>query len=358
LIFNYLYFGTLFANSNSKQLKHKIMKRALFVLVIVLMAATTYNQTPRRATSTNATAGRTETRSATSTRSTTVNTQNNPSRPSTGTQGTRSTGTSSSTTHNNNQNPPRSDVSTPSRQDNQPSNNNSNRTYGNQQNNPPRTSENHANNDNRYDNDRGHDRDGNNGHGGHEGQQVEAHHYNNVNANTNVHTEYPSTRVYRGEHHPTYSHHEGYRPEAKSYREVHYIYREPVHYDIIWTREMHRTYCEIYPEVHYWHYDVGYRIASISAYRADFYIGEVMNVYGQVSDIFYAPESDEYFLYIGPYYPYQDFTVVIPGWIARNYSLRPVNYFLNQYICVTGLITAYNGTPEIDVKRNFQVTVY
>jgi hypothetical protein len=107
-----------------------------------------------------------------------------------------------------------------------------------------------------------------------------------------------------------------------------------------------------------WHYSPGYRIPSISAYRADFYIGEVMNVYGQVSDVYYAPESDEYFLYIGPYYPYQDFTVVVPGWVARNYSYRPVTYFLNQNICITGLITAYDGIPEIVVKRNFQINVY
>jgi hypothetical protein len=115
---------------------------------------------------------------------------------------------------------------------------------------------------------------------------------------------------------------------------------------------------EMYPEVRYWHYNVGYRINSTSAYYADYYIGEVMNVYGKVTDVYYAYETDEFFLYFGAYYPYHDFTIVLPGVIARRYSAIPDRYFDNQYISVTGLITAYDGKPEIVVKRNFQLDVY
>ena len=121
---------------------------------------------------------------------------------------------------------------------------------------------------------------------------------------------------------------------------------------------MHRHYIEMYPEVRYWNYSIGYRINSVSAYYADYYVGEVMNVYGKVYDMYYAYETDEYFLYFGAYYPYHDFTIVLPGEIARQYSRRPMNFFMNQYIDVTGLITAFEGKPEVVVKRNFQLNVY
>ncbi len=142
------------------------------------------------------------------------------------------------------------------------------------------------------------------------------------------------------------------------YRDVYYTYRAPSHVEIIWTADLHRYYVEMYPSHRYWNYSYGYRIASVPAYNAEYYIGDVRKVYGQVSDVFYAPETDEFFLYFGPYFPYQHLTVIVPGHIARNYSNRPARYFMNQSITITGLITAYEGNPEILVKRNSQISVY
>lgn len=175
-------------------------------------------------------------------------------------------------------------------------------------------------------------------------------------ATRSAHTSYPSSRSYRGHHETTYV----YRtpPRSKSYRSVHYAYRAPRHVEIIWTRDMHRNYITMYPEVRRYNYEIGYRIRSISAYNADLYYGEVMNVYGKITEVYYSRETDEYFLYMGPYYPYQDFTIVVPGYIARRYSRRPVYYFDNQYINVTGLITSFEGKPEIVIKRNFQLGTY
>jgi hypothetical protein len=87
-------------------------------------------------------------------------------------------------------------------------------------------------------------------------------------------------------------------------------------------------------------------------------MGDVMTVYGRVKEVFYSITTDEYFLYFGAYYPYHDFTVVMPGWMARQHSRRPERYFDNNYIAVTGLITSFEGKPEIVLKESFQLNFY
>jgi len=168
--------------------------------------------------------------------------------------------------------------------------------------------------------------------------------------------EYSSPRVYREQH--TVVHYYHSTPAPKAYRAKYYVYRRPPEYNIIWTPVMYRHYVRMYPMVTYWHYTNGYRIGSISAYDAEFYRGEVMTVYGRVSEVYYSYTTDEYFLYFGLYYPHQDFTVVVPGYIARRYSRHPERFFDNSHLAVTGLITTYNGEPEIVVKEKFQINLY
>jgi hypothetical protein len=107
-----------------------------------------------------------------------------------------------------------------------------------------------------------------------------------------------------------------------------------------------------------WRYNRSYRIRTISAYDAYRNIGDLRRVYGKVIDTYYASETDEYFLYIGEYYPYQDFTVVVPGYIARSYSRDPEWYFKKEHIAVTGLITVFEDKPEMVIKRKYQLEVY
>ena len=147
-------------------------------------------------------------------------------------------------------------------------------------------------------------------------------------------------------------------PKSITYRAVYYPYRAPVHFNIYWNKSFRIQYCRIYPEITYYYYPLGYRIETISAYDAMYYQGEIMNVYGRVSEVFYSPQYDEYILYFGPYYPYHDFTIVIPGRIALKYSRRPEIFFDNQYIVTTGLITTFEGKPEIVVKEPFQIKIY
>lgn len=175
-------------------------------------------------------------------------------------------------------------------------------------------------------------------------------------AHTVPHRDYSSSRVYRDRHEVQHYYHRP--PQSRSYRSVHYVYRRPVDVRVVWTPVMYRRYVEIYPMIKVWYYPQGYRIETISAYDAMFYRGEVMNVYGRVNEVFYSHATDEYFLYFGPYYPYQDFTVVIPGYLARSYNPQPMRFFENQYIVTTGLITSFEEIPEIVVKDQIQVQLY
>ncbi len=167
---------------------------------------------------------------------------------------------------------------------------------------------------------------------------------------------YASPRVYREQH--VAHHHYSSPPRSREYRSVHYVYRRPLGIEIYWTPVIHRHFLRIYPMVPYWYYHTGYRIEMISAYDAIYYQGDVMTVYGRVTEVYYSRATDEFFLYFGPYYPYHDFTVVMPGYLARRYSRRPERFFTNQYLAVTGLITSFNGEPEIVVKESFQIHLY
>jgi hypothetical protein len=140
------------------------------------------------------------------------------------------------------------------------------------------------------------------------------------------------------------------------YHKVHY--RTPRHVHVIWTRQMYHEYLVLYPEFRYWYYPVGYTILTVPSYNAGFYIGEVRNIYGRVYEVWYSLTTDEYYLYFGAGYPYQDFTVILSGRDARRFHRFPEAFFEGRYIWVTGLVSTWEGKPEIMVKRNSQVHLY
>ncbi|MBN2213664.1 MAG: hypothetical protein JW723_05415 [Bacteroidales bacterium] len=182
------------------------------------------------------------------------------------------------------------------------------------------------------------------------------HHSQNVHREAGHVTHYQSPRLYHGTRVARY--HYNRAPGSRLYRTRHYPYRIPGHIEIFWTPAMRSEYIRIYPMVHTWRYPVGYRIQTISAYDALFYHGEVMNVYGKVYEVFYSRQTDEYILYFGAYYPYHDMSVVVPGWIARRMSRRPERFFERQHITVTGLITTFEEKPEIVVRNTGQLRIY
>jgi hypothetical protein len=149
-----------------------------------------------------------------------------------------------------------------------------------------------------------------------------------------------------------------YRPSTVEYRRIHHPYRVPVHINVVWTPRMYYDYRMIYPEYEYWYYPYGYRIRTISAYDALYYTGEIVNVYGRVTEAWYSWKTDEYILYFGARYPYQDFSVIIPGHRARQFSHRPEIFFEGRYIWVTGLISLHNGQPEMVLMKKHQIHIY
>lgn len=159
----------------------------------------------------------------------------------------------------------------------------------------------------------------------------------------------------------TVVHHEQahyYNPEPFEYRKVHYAYREPYRIHVIWTPRMYHEYMIMYPDYSFWYYPIGYNILTISAYDALYHVGEVRNVYGRVQNVWYAWQTDEYYLYFGGPYPFQDFTVIIPGRKARHFGNRPELFFEGRHIWITGLISIFEGKPEIMVHRSSQIHLY
>lgn len=162
--------------------------------------------------------------------------------------------------------------------------------------------------------------------------------------------------------HHNHSNHKAHHNKTHAHHTSHttvYKHRTPVHVDIVWTRDMHRHYVSMYPTHHNWHgHHYGTRISTIPAREADCYIGYVKTVYGRVTDAYYSRRTDEFILTVGRHAHRQQFTVVIPGNIARRHSYRPIDYYLYQDIYVTGLISSHNGDPEMIVRRNSQVQLY
>ena len=170
--------------------------------------------------------------------------------------------------------------------------------------------------------------------------------YNNRNyyGGNHYHYAYPTTNVKFHYHHNTY---------ANNYRVLYY----PTYGNIYWNRNMYRDYHRWYPDYR-WSYSYGYRIQTISVFDVKYNLGEVANVYGRVYATWYNNETDDFLLFFGGDFPYQQFTVVVPGHVARKFSWRPENYFLGEHITITGLITTFDGSPEIVVKNNRQLGLY
>jgi len=158
------------------------------------------------------------------------------------------------------------------------------------------------------------------------------------------HYAYPTQKVKFHYHHDTY---------LNNYHVLYY----PAYTNIHWNRHMYRDYRRWYPD-YSWNYNYGHRIQTISVFDAKFNLGEVANVYGRVYATWYNEETNDYLLFFGGDYPYQQFTVVLPARIARKFSWRPERYFLGEHITITGLITTFDGNPEIVVKDRHQIGVY
>lgn len=154
---------------------------------------------------------------------------------------------------------------------------------------------------------------------------------------------------------PLASHHKHY---TLDYRRTHFPYSKPHYNELYWNINMYRNYSRWYPDFKYWYYPDGYRIHTISAYDSYNYIGEVARVYGRISEVWYSPETREFYMYIGGQYPYQDFTIVLKASDAKRYSWDPVRYFTNRNLSVTGLVSLFESKPEMLIRKRSQISLY
>ena len=99
---------------------------------------------------------------------------------------------------------------------------------------------------------------------------------------------------------------------------------------------------------------------GISWNEAKYHIGERTTVCGPVVDATWARGSrgQPTFLNMGKKYPDSDrFTMVI--WIQNrpNFPSSPESYYYGKTVCVTGLITEYQGIAQIEVSTSPQIQV-
>ncbi len=152
--------------------------------------------------------------------------------------------------------------------------------------------------------------------------------------------------------------HYRYVPIPLEVRRVRYVYRHPVHINLIWTPTLLHRFMYYYPTHNYWDIDFGREIETISAYDAQDYVGSVKRVYGKVEEVYYSPEDENYMLYIGAPFPYHDISVVVPRHIAQDITRSPKWYFENEHVWVVGLINQWEGKPEIVVRDEDQIRRY
>ena len=103
-----------------------------------------------------------------------------------------------------------------------------------------------------------------------------------------------------------------------------------------------------------------YPTNAISWHEAKNHIGERTTVCGPVVDATWASSSNSKptFLNLGEPYPDPDrFTVVIWIQYRSNFPQAPEDYYLGKTICVTGLITEYNGIPEIEARLSSDIEI-
>jgi hypothetical protein len=156
----------------------------------------------------------------------------------------------------------------------------------------------------------------------------------------------------------SYDYNSSYRPMSLEYRRDHYRYREPMYYSLIWTPNLFNRFMYYYPDYTDWDMEYGYEIETISSYDVMDYVGTVRRIYGRVEEVYYSREDNNYILYLGDRFPYQDLSVVIPENIAFRLTRSPMRYFNNQYIWMVGLIDMWEDKPEMVIRDEEQIRRY
>lgn len=92
--------------------------------------------------------------------------------------------------------------------------------------------------------------------------------------------------------------------------------------------------------------------------EAEYHVGEVLGVKGPVVGSYFAAEEDgePTFLDIGQDYPSPNGVAAVI-WIESrgNFPPAPEAYYLGEEVSVTGQVTLYDGSPQIEVSNSSQI---
>lgn len=148
-----------------------------------------------------------------------------------------------------------------------------------------------------------------------------------------------------------------YYHNKRKVRNLYYNYKRVPAIRMVFHPRWHRFY-----SAHYSSYSHGYmvnrRLNLISGHAAKYHTGEVAAVFGRVYETYYDEIQDEFYLYFGAPYPQSDFTVVVTGREARKMRRYSPRYFIGRDFIVSGLITHWNGKPEIVINYSSQLKRY
>ncbi len=134
-------------------------------------------------------------------------------------------------------------------------------------------------------------------------------------------------------------------------RNHYYVYNRP-HHHVVFRHSWFNFYVNYFPRysIHYSRY-----IDVIPGDIARYHVGDLKVVYGRVYETYYDPRANEFYLYFGSPYPRQDLTVVVTGRDARRLARKPARYFIGWDFSVAGLITSWEGKPEVVINDKDQL---
>ena len=99
---------------------------------------------------------------------------------------------------------------------------------------------------------------------------------------------------------------------------------------------------------------------TVDATEANEHVGTHAEVCGSVTNTSYQERigGSPTFINMGGSYPDQPFTTVIWGDNRHLWPEAPERMYRNADICVRGIIRMHEGTPQIEVGRPQQISVY
>jgi hypothetical protein len=148
-----------------------------------------------------------------------------------------------------------------------------------------------------------------------------------------------------------------YYHNKRKVRNLYYNYKRVPAVRMIYHTSWHRFYAARYPAYNYGHL-VNHRLSLISGRQAQYHVGEVAAVFGRVYETYYDDINNEFYLYFGAPYPQNDFTVVVTGREARKMRRHSPRYYIGRDFIVSGLVTQWNGNPEIVINYSSQLKRY